>query len=230
MKTLGIVGGIAPGSTVDYYRLLVTEYRDQRPDGSYPSILINSIDLKRLLDLVGDNRLTELTDWLVLEVERLARGGADFGLLASNTPHIVFEELSRRAPIPLLSIVEAARDAAVESGLRTVGLLGTRFTMQGRFYPEVFAQRGIAVLTPSPGDQTFVHERYRRELIPGEFRPDTRQQFLEIIERLRQDGAEGVLLAGTELPLLLRDAVPDTARVLDTTRIHVSRAVAALLA
>jgi len=230
MKTLGVVGGIAPGSTVDYYRLLVTEYRDQRPDGSYPSILINSIDLKRLLDLVGDNRLTELTDWLVREVERLARGGADFGLLASNTPHIVFEELSRRAPIPLLSIVEAARDAAVELGLRTVGLLGTRFTMQGRFYPEVFEQRGIAVRTPSPSDQTYVHERYMQELIPGEFRPDTRQQFLEIVERLRQDGAEGVLLAGTELPLLLRDAGPGTVRLLDTTRIHVSRAVAVLLA
>jgi aspartate racemase len=230
MRTLGIVGGIAPGSTVDYYRLLITTYREQQQDGSYPSILINSIDLKRLLDLVGDNRLTELTDWLAREIERLARGGADVGLLASNTPHIVFDELSRGAPIPLLSIVEAARDAAVELGLRTVGLLGTRFTMQGRFYPEVFAQAGIAVRTPSPSDQTYVHERYMQELIPGEFRPDTRQQFLEIIERLRQDGAEGVLLAGTELPLLLRDAGPGTARLLDTTRIHVSRAVAALLA
>jgi aspartate racemase len=215
---------------VDYYRLLITAYRDQRQDGSYPSILINSIDLKRLLDLVGDNRLAELTDWLVREVERLARGGADVGLLASNTPHIVFEELSRRAPIPLLSIVEAARDAAIELGLRTVGLLGTRFTMQGRFYPEVFAQCGIAVRAPSASDQTYVHERYMRELIPGEFRPDTRQQFLEIIERLRQDGAEAVLLAGTELPLLLRDSGHGTARLLDTTRIHVNRAVAALLA
>jgi aspartate racemase len=230
MKTLGIVGGIAPGSTVDYYRLLVTAYRDQRQDGSYPSILINSIDLKRLLDLVGDNRLAELTDWLVREIERLARGGADFGLLASNTPHIVFEELSRRAPIPLLSIVEAARDAAVELGLRTVGLLGTLYTMQGRFYPEVFAQCGIAVRTPSPSDQTYVHDRYMHELITGEFRPDTRQQFLEVIERLRQDGAEAVLLAGTELPLLLRDADHGTLRLLDTTRIHVSRAVVALLA
>jgi aspartate racemase len=230
MKTLGIVGGIAPGSTVDYYRLLVTGYREQRQDGSYPSILINSIDLKRLLDLVDDNRLGELTDWLVREIERLARAGADFALLASNTPHIVFEDLSRRAPIPLLSIVEAARDTAVELGLRTVGLLGTRFTMQGRFYPDAFAQRGIAVRTPSPDDQTYVHERYIRELIPGELRPDTRRQFLEIIERLRQDGAEGVLLAGTELPLLLREADPGTVQLLDTTRIHVSRAVAALLA
>ncbi len=230
MKTLGIVGGIAPGSTVDYYRLLVAAYRDQRQDGSYPPILINSIDLKRLLDLVGDNQLAELTDWLVREVERLARGGADVALLASNTPHIVFEELSRRAPIPLLSIVAAARDAAADLGLRTVGLLGTRFTMQGRFYPEVFARRGITVRTPSPGDQAYVHERYMQELIPGEFRPETRRGILEIIQRLGQDGAEGVLLAGTELPLLLRDADSGAVRLLDTTRIHVSRAIAVMLA
>ena len=148
MKTLGIVGGIAPGSTVDYYRLLISSYREQRRDGTYPSILINSVDLTRMLDLVSGNRLAELTEWLVREVERLARAGADFGLLASNTPHIVFEELSRATPIPLLSIVEAAREATHDLALKTVGLLGTRFTMQGRFYPEVFAKRGIAVRRP----------------------------------------------------------------------------------
>ncbi len=229
MKTLGIVGGIAPGSTVDYYRLLITSYREQKRDGSYPSILINSIDLTRMLDLVGGNRLTELTAYLLSEVERLARAGADIGLLASNTPHIVFEELAREAPIPLLSIVEAASDVAHDLGLRTVGLLGTRFTMQGRFYPEVFAKRGITVRTPRPDDQTYVHEKYMQELVPGDFRSDTRQQFLAIIERLTQEGAEGVLLAGTELPLLLRDAADCGAPLLDTTRIHVSRAVAELL-
>jgi aspartate racemase len=230
VKTLGIVGGIAPGSTVDYYRLLIETYREQKPDGTYPSIMINSIDLTRLLDLVGDNRLDELTDWLVREVERLARAGADLGLLASNTPHLVFEELSRKAPIPLLSIVDAAGDAAAAVGLRSVGLLGTRFTMQGRFYPEAFARRGIAVHAPSPGDQAYVHEKYMQELVSGELRPDTRRRFLAIIERLRENGAEGVLLAGTELPLLLRGADAGGLPLLDTTRIHVSRAVAEMLA
>jgi aspartate racemase len=230
MKTLGIVGGIAPGSTVDYYRLLITSYRERRRDGTYPSILINSIDLTRMLDLIGGSRLAELTDWLTREFERLARAGADFGLLASNTPHIVFEELARQVPMPLLSIVEAASDAAHELGLRTVGLLGTRFTMQGQFYPGVFAKRGIAVRAPRPDDQTYVHDKYMQELVPGEFRSDTRQQFLAIIERLKQDGAEGVLLAGTELPLLLRDTADSGFPLLDTTRIHVNRAVAELLA
>lgn len=230
MKTLGIIGGIAPGSTVDYYRLIITSYREQKRGSSYPSILINSIDLTRMLALVGANRLPELMKYLLTEVERLARAGADFGLLASNTPHIVFEELARQAPIPLLSIVEASSEAAHELGLRTVGLLGTRFTMQGRFYPEVFAKRGIAVRAPRAEDLAYVHEKYMQELVPGEFRPDTRQQFVAIIERLKQDGVEGVLLAGTELPLLLRDSTDAGVPLLDTTRIHVRRAVAELLA
>lgn len=230
MKMLGIVGGIAPGSTVDYYRLLIAEYRGVKQDGTYPSLLINSIDLTRLLELVGNNRLEELTDWLVREVERLARAGAEVGLLASNTPHLVFDELSRRSPIPLLSIVETASEAAAALGLRTVALLGTRFTMQGRFYPEVFARRGIAVSAPSLADQAYVHEKYMQELIPGEFRPDTRLEFLAIIERLKQNGAEGVLLGGTELPLLLRASEAGGLPLLDTTQIHVRHAVAVLLA
>src|SRR5687767_3307642 len=105
MKTLGIVGGIAPGSTIDYYRLLVERYRARRPDGSYPSILINSIDLQRLLALVASDRV-RLVEFLLAEVRRLASGGAEFGLLASNTPHLVFDELARESPISLISIVE----------------------------------------------------------------------------------------------------------------------------
>jgi aspartate racemase len=226
---LGIISGIAPGSTVDYYRLLIDSYREQTEDGSYPSILINSIDLKRLLDLVGGNRLTELIGYLLREIDRLARAGADFGLMASNTPHIVFEELAQQSPIPLLSIVEAACEAAHGLGLHTVGILGTRFTMGGRFYPEVFGRRGITVLAPTSDDQEYVHDKYMGELIPGDFRPETREAFGAIIERLRQNGAEGVLLAGTELPLLLRDAAGCGVQLLDTTRVHVDRAVKELL-
>ena len=97
MRTLGIIGGIAPGSTIDYYRLLIAAYRERTRDDSYPPILINSIDLTRLLRLVGEDRLGELVDWLVQEIERLARAGAEVGLLASNTPHLVFPDA--RPPI-----------------------------------------------------------------------------------------------------------------------------------
>jgi aspartate racemase len=135
--------------------------------------------------------------------------------------------VARESPIPLLSIVEAAGEAAADLGLGTVGLLGTRFTMQGRFYPEVFARRGIAIQVPSSEDQGYVHDTYMRELISGEFRPETRERFLAIVERLERSGAQGVLLAGTELPMLLRDAATSVP-LLDTTQIHVRKAVAAL--
>jgi aspartate racemase len=229
LKTLGIIGGIAPASTVDYYRLLIDSYREQTKAGSYPSILINSIDLKLLLDLVGSDRLTELTQYLLREIARLAQGGADFGLMASNTPHVVFDELCQQSPIPLLSIVEAACEAAQGLRLRTVGILGTRFTMAGRFYSEVFTRHGMTLISPRSEDQEYVHQKYMRELIHDNFRPETREAFVAIIKRLEQDGAEGVLLAGTELPLLLRDAVDSGIPLLDTTRIHVARAVKELL-
>jgi len=229
MKTVGIVGGIAPESTIDYYRQLIASYRQQRGDNSYPSILIVSIDVTRVLGLVAEGRLGELTGYLHQAVDRLAQGGADFGLLAANTPHIVFDELSRLSPIPLLSIVEAAGDAAAELRLQSVGILGTRSTMQGRFYSEVFARRGIAVRPPAPEDLTYVHEKYVTELVNGSFRSETREGLMRVIGRLKGAGAQGILLAGTELPLLLRD-VPDMGvPLLDTTQIHVRRAVAELL-
>jgi aspartate racemase len=214
---------------VDYYRSIIEVYRERVGDDTYPSLVINSIDLSRLVELVTGNRLGELAEWLRGEVERLARAGADVGLLASNTPHIVFDEVARDSPIPLLSIVEAAAEAAEAIGLRTVGLLGTRYTMQGRFYPDAFARRGMRVLAPGPEDRTYVHDRYMDELIVDQFKDATRQAFLAVIDRLREAGAEAVLLAGTELPLLLRDS-PTAVPALDTTRIHVRRAVAEMLA
>lgn len=142
MKTLGIIGGVGPESTVDYYRLIIALYRDREPDGSYPQILINSIDMKKMLSLVEVNALPELADYLAREVEKLARAGADFGLLASNTPHIVFDEVRRQSSIPLLSIVEATCEEAKAQRLGNLGLFGSRFTMQGRFFPDVFSRRG----------------------------------------------------------------------------------------
>ena len=228
MAILGIIGGIAPASTMDYYRLLVAAYREERPD-AYPSIVINSVDLARLLALVGAGRLDELADWLAVEIERLARAGADAALLASNTPHAIYDELARRARIPLLSIVEAAAEATARLGVRTAGLLGTRYTMRGDFYPAVFARHGIAVRAPVPDDLDWVHERYVGELVAGIFDPATREGVIDVVERLRLAGAEAVLLAGTELPLLLRDGPPPGLPLVDTTEAHVRRALRVLL-
>lgn len=230
MKTIGIVGGIGPESTIEYYRLIIAAYVERRPDGSYPSIIINSIDLKRLLDLVAANELAKLTEFLVSEVQRLARAGAECGLVAANTPHIVFDDVRRQSSIPLISIVEATCEAAKALGLRKLGLFGARYTMQGRFYSEVFSREGIAIVVPEEGDQAFIHGIYFNELVRGIVLPETRERLFTIVDRMKErDSIQGLILGGTELSLVLRDAVARDIPVLDTTKIHAKAILAEAL-
>ena len=150
-------------------------------------------------------------------------------MLSANTAHIVFDEVRRQSPIPLISIVQATCDAAQARRLKKLGLLGTRFTMQGRFYPEVFSREGIALVVPNLDEQAYIHEKYMGELINGIFLPETRERLLAIVDQLQQrDGIEGLILGGTELPLILRDASNSGIPFLDTTKIHVESAVAQL--
>jgi aspartate racemase len=227
-RTLGIIGGIAPGSTIEYYRQIVDAYRARTNE--YPSVVINSIDLKRMLGLVFDARLDELIAYLLAEIGRLALARADVALLASNTPHLVFDEIRRRAPIPMISIVEAARDAAASRNLKRLGLFGTGSTMRGSFYPDVFSRAGIMLIVPRDDEQNYIHTKYMEELIPGRFLPETREGLLEIVHRMiDRDHIDGLILGGTELPLILRDEREAGVPFLDTTSIHVQRAVDELL-
>lgn len=229
MKTIGIIGGIGPEATLDYYRSLVDLHREQYPDAGLPRIIIDSIDLKRALAIVSASRWPELVDFLAEEIGRLAAAGADFGMLAANTPHLVFDDLARAVPIPLISIVEATREHAKRSGLRRVGLIGTRFTMQARFYPDVFARENIEVRVPNDAEQAYIHDKYFHELVEGNFLDETRRGLTEIIVRLKErEGVEAVILGGTELPLILRGGEAAGIMLLDTTQIHVRAALAEL--
>src|SRR4051812_45623088 len=193
-------------------------------------MIINSIDLTKMLGFLFANQLEQLADYLGAEIQKLADAGADFGLLASNTPHIVFNQLSAGSPIPLISIVECAREAAKEMGLKKLGLLGLRSTMEAGFYPAAFSKAGITLISPSDDDRSYVHDRYLNELVPGNFLAETREGILAVIGRMReQHGIEGVVLAGTELPLLLRNPSPAGVPFLNTTQIHVQAAVERLL-
>jgi aspartate racemase len=226
VKTLGIIGGIAPESTIDYYRTIIGLYRERKPDGSYPPILINSIDLQRVLAMVGAGQLDALTDWMVTELEKIERAGADFAIMASNTPHLVFDKIERRASLPLISIVAATCEVAKARGLKRLALFGTKFTMQGRSYRDVFARKDIAVVVPEAADQDYIHEKYMGELVAGVFLPETRAGLLAIVDRLAQQAnVDGVILGGTELPLILRDPAHDGIPLLNTTRIHCEAAV-----
>src|SRR3984893_11915637 len=230
MKILGMIGGLGPESTVVYYQTIIELYRERQPDGSYPEFIINSADLKKGLDFMGVNDLAGMAGYLLEEIGKLARAGADFGLIAANTPHIVFDDVAPKSPIPLISIVEATCAAAKAHKLKKLGLFGTRFTMQADFYPKVFSRDGIELVVPDPKDQDYIHDKYLNELVPGIFLPETRAGLLEIVDRLKEKiDIDGVILAGTELPLILRDPVHNGIPFLDTMKIHAEAAVERML-
>jgi aspartate racemase len=230
VKTLGIIGGLGPESTVDYYQTIIALYRERTGDDSYPQFFINSMDLNKVREPVLANDLARLADNLVMEIETLARASADFGLIAANTPHLVFDEVAARSSIPLISIVEATVAAAQDRQLKRLALFGTRFTMNGEFYAKPFRHAQIELVRPDATDQDYIHDKYMNELIAGKFLPETKDGLLAIVDRLNKaTGIDAVILAGTELPLILREPDHNGIPFLNTTTIHCEAAVAEML-
>jgi aspartate racemase len=230
MKTLGMIGGVGPESTIDYYKNIIATYRARKPDGHYPQFVINSIDLQKGIDFLEADDLAGMADFLLSEIEQLPRAGADFGIIAANTPHIVFDEVATKSPIPFISIVEASCAYAKSRGMKRLALFGTRYTMQADFYQKVFRREGIELVVPEMKDQDYIHEKYFAELVPGIFLPETRAGLLAIVDRMKSKiDINGVTLAGTELALLLRDESHNGVALLDTGRIHCAAAVMEML-
>jgi aspartate racemase len=231
MKTIGIVGGIGPESTIEYYRRLIGAYRQKISDGSYPHIILNSINLTEMLAMISANQLPQLTQFLLAQVEALARAGADFAVIAANAPHLVFADLEPASPIPLISIVQAAADRARLLGRTKLALFGAKFTMQASFYPDVFSRHGVSVVVPNQQEQDYIHEKYFGELVHGTVLPETRQHLAGIVEAMKSRNAiEGLIVGGTELSLIFREPEVCGVPVLDTTQIHVDAAIEHMLA
>ena len=221
-KVIGIIGGIAPPSTIEYYQKIITEFQEKGKTRQYPSILINSINMTYMLELVAKKEFQTLGDYLSSEIQKLKDGGAEFAALASNTPHIVFEQLRKKSVIPLISIVEAARTYAERHGLKKLGLFGTQSTMQSGFYQAEFTKRGIEIVTPSLESQAYIHEKYMNELVMGIYQESTKKVFLDIVHNMiHQYRIEGLILGGTELPFILKKEDFIGFSLLNTTDIHV---------
>jgi aspartate racemase len=175
-----------------------------------------------MLDLIGNNQFDEVTEYLVAEIQKVASAGADFAVLASNTPHIVFNQINQKSPLPLISIVEVTCEEAMRKGMQRVGLFGTKFTMQGGFYDKIFSVQGITVISPSNKDQDYIHDKYMGELVKGIIRENTKNELLKIANTLKDNNSiHGLILGGTELPLILKENDADEIEFLDTTKIHV---------
>ena len=227
MASVGLIGGLGPESTIDYYRRLIQVWQRDDPSSS-PSILIDSLDVTIGLRLAANDH-QGLADYLLASIERLGRAGVSFVAMTANTAHVVFDDLVARTQVPLLSIVETCADEAERIGLKRLALLGTRFTMESAFYPEVFARRGIVVVPPVHEDRLAVHERYVGELLKGDFREETRALVTRLVRQLRDEHRlDGVILGGTELPLLLGAPIIEGLPALDSTGLHVDAIVARL--
>jgi aspartate racemase len=223
MKKIGLVGGLGPEPTIEYYKI-ITDHFHGSPEG-VPRIIIYSLDVDELAGLFEAEKYGEIVGILMEAVNALHRAGADFGLIAANTPHILFDDIEKASPLPLLSIVSATLEAIREKGLKKVGLLGTKFTMRSTLFQKELNPAGIEVFVPERSEQEYIQRKIFEELAVGRFLDETRSGFLDIIEKLiDRHGIEGVILGCTEIPLLLREeafGIP----FLDTTSIHAESAI-----
>jgi len=229
MKTIGLLGGMSWESTVGYYRAINAGVKQALGDLHSAQIVLYSVDFDPI------EKLQHAGDWagtariLTAAAKSIQAAGADFLLICTNTMHKVAPEIEQAIEIPLVHIADATAEVLVDKGIKTVGLLGTAFTMEQAFYKGRLTDRyGLDVLTPDPPDRKIVHDVIYRELCLGKITADSRSEYLRIIDRLADKGAEAVILGCTEIGMLVNQ---DDTRVnlLDTTAIHAEKAVAAAL-
>lgn len=229
-RVLGIVGGTGPESTVDYYRSLVATWRRRRPDGTYPRVIVDSIEAGRVFRNLGEGEFGAVGRDLGVALGELAAAGCQQALLASNASHLAFDLIDPPPPIPLIHIVDVTRDAARRAGHRRLGLLGTTFVATSSLYPDRLAPLGIAVIGPRPDEQDIVHQIYMGELVQGTLRAESRDVLVAQIAKMRdRDAIDGVILGGTELALILTEPTYGGIPILNTAQIHVDAAVDWLL-
>lgn len=229
MKTIGILGGMSPESTVAYYRLITRTYMERFGDHGYPPVVIYSVSFQPYIDWPAAGAWDQVAAGLGEAAQRLESAGADFVVIATNTMHRVIDEVRAQVSLPVLSILDVVADAIEARRLARVGLLGTRFTMEQRFYHEALGRRGIGVITPPEEDRALVNHVIYNELVGGTIRAESRDAVTRVIARLAAQGAEGVILGCTELPLLVNEALAGMP-VLDTTRLHALAALEHALA
>lgn len=230
MKTIGLLGGMSWQSSLEYYRIVNEEVRRRLGGAHSAECILYSVDFARIELLQHEDRWDELTGAMIDCARRIEACGAGFLVICTNTMHRMAGEIERSISIPLLHIADAAAAAIREKGIETVGLLGTRFTMEGDFYRRRLIERhGIDVVIPDEDDRETVHRVIYNELVKGLIRSESRKHFQRIIGSLAGKGAGGVVLGCTEIPLLVGPgdaAIP----IFDTTRIHATAAVDAALA
>ena len=225
MKKIGIIGGLGPESTIDYYRGIIDAFKPTYRTQGFPEIAVESVDLHWFTEQAEAGLWDSIAAMLIDRFEILRRAGADFGAIASNTPHKVFPRVQQGTALPLLSIVEAVCEHVLGLGAARLCLLGTGFTMNSDFYQRAFQAAGMEVLVPNPEEIEYIQEKIFSEIEFGIIKPETKTGFLEIIRRMEAEHRiEGVILGCTELPMLLKPG-DFGLHYIDTTAVHIAAIV-----
>lgn len=225
MKTIGMIAGMSWESSLEYYRLVNEGVMAGLGGLHSAKCVLVSVDFAEIEVLQREGRWDEATQAMIDVARQVQAGGADFLLICTNTMHKMAEQVQASLDIPLLHIADAAAEAIKARGLRKVGLLGTRFTMEENFYRGRLAEKyGLEVLIPNEADRTIIHRVIYEELVLGKIIPASKVEYQRIIANLIQQGAEGIILGCTEIGLLVKD---EDSRVplFDTTSIHAQAAV-----
>lgn len=225
MKTIGLIGGMSWESSLEYYRIINEQAKIKLGGFHSAQCLMYSVDFAQIEALQHQNNWEELTKIMIGIAQSLKDGGVDFIVICTNTMHKMADDIERSAGIKVLHIAQATGKTIVQRGMKKVGLLGTKFTMEGDFYTKLLKDKfDVDVLIPDDKDRDFVHAAIYNELCKGEIKDASRVRFIEIIHSLAKRGAQGVILGCTEIPLLVKQSDTDV-ELFDTTTIH---AVAAL--
>jgi aspartate racemase len=221
MKKIGVIGGVGPESTIVYYKLIIEKFRKKFNTKDTPSLLINSINVMHMAGLIANNQIKPLIEFLTLELRTLEHAGVTHGAISANTPHLVFDEVQAQTPIKLVSIVEETCKFVKSNGTTRVLLLGTKATMSAGFYNKVAVKYNLEVITPDPDQQEYIHEKYLNELLFNDIRPDTKKELISIVRKVQiNSNVQGLILGGTELPLILSTSDFDDLHVYDSAAIH----------
>ena len=223
-KRIGIIGGMSPESTIEYYQYITHSYKKRFGDHAYPEVLVYSVSFQPYIDWPAQERWDRVAQGLSEAGRSLQAAGADFLIIATNTMHLVVDQVRDAVDIPVLSMLDVVADTCLARGIATVGLLGTRFTMEKSFYQDALARQGIAVLVPDADQRAYVNRVIYDELVAGDIRVESRAGYLSIIRALADWGAEAVILGCTEIPLLVRQQDVDLP-LLDTTVLHAQAAL-----
>ena len=225
MKTIGLIGGMSWESSIEYYRIINETVREKLGGLHSAKSVMVSVDFAEIEILQHEGRWEEATQALIKAAQQVERGGADLVLICTNTMHRMADEIQDNISIPLLHIADATAKEIRTAGLQTIGLLGTRYTMEMDFYRgRLTEQHGIRVLIPSKSQREIVHRVIYDELVQGKILSQSKADYIKIIEDLEKHGAQGVILGCTEIGLLVQEhdcAIP----LFDTTHIHAVAAV-----